>query len=205
LFSSLKHAGSKPSGGLTVSPMCSVHDRVGLGRIEVDAYACKRARCTVDARYSTTLHGADRSTLRIGACLALQPNKETSQTNSANLERVCGTLRVCRGRCKVITHQKFQNGNLREAAKLARNDSAVSAETTMTLARAEMGRKPLDQGLSLRFEKHEVVLQFDMSQLHSQFHQLKSPVNMPFVMWILWASPTALAKGVFGLAPRFAS
>jgi len=83
----------------------------------------------------------------------------------------------------VITHQKFQNGNLREAAKLARNDSAVSAETTMTLARAEMGRKPLDQGLSLRFEKHEVVLQFDMSQLHSQFHQLKSPVNMPFVMW----------------------
>jgi len=41
----------------------------------------------------------------------------------------------------------------------------------------------LDQGLSLRFEKHEVVLQFDMSQLHSQFHQLKSPVNMPFVMW----------------------
>jgi len=63
----------------------------------------------------------------------------------------------------------------------------------------------LDQGLSLRFEKHEVVLQFDMSQLHSQFHQLKSPVNMPFVMWILWASPTALAKGVFGLAPRFAS
>ncbi len=164
--------------------MCSVHDRVGLGRIEVDAYACKRARCTVDARYSTTLHGADRSTLRIGACLALQSNKETSQTNSATLERVCGTLRVCRGRCKVITHQKFQNGNLREAAKLARNDSAVSAETTMTLARAEMGRKPLDQGLSLRFEKHEVVLQFDMSQLHSQFHQLKSPVNMPFVMWV---------------------
>jgi len=53
----------------------------------------------------------------------------------------------------------------------------------MTLARAEMGRKPLDQGLSLRFEKHEVVLQFDMSRLHSQFHQLKSPVNMPFVIW----------------------
>jgi len=64
----------------------------------------------------------------------------------------------------VITHQKFQNGNLREAARLARNDSAVSAETTMTTARAEMGRKPLDQGLSLRFEKQEVVLQFDMSQ-----------------------------------------
>ncbi len=61
----------------------------------------------------------------------------------------------------MITHQKFQNGNLREAAKLARNESAVSAETTMTLARAEMGRKPLDQGLSPRFEKHEVVLQFD--------------------------------------------
>jgi len=61
----------------------------------------------------------------------------------------------------------------------------VSAETAMTLARAEMGRKPLDQGLSPRFEKHEVVLQFDMSQLHSQFHQLKSPVNMPFVMWII--------------------
>jgi len=67
----------------------------------------------------------------------------------------------------VITHQKFQNGNLREAAKLARNDSAVSAETTMTLARAEMGRKPFDQSLWLRFEKHEVVLQFDMSQSHS--------------------------------------
>jgi len=36
----------------------------------------------------------------------------------------------------VITHQKFQNGNLREAAKLARNDSAVSAETTMTLCKS---------------------------------------------------------------------
>jgi len=82
----------------------------------------------------------------------------------------------------VTTHQKFQNGSLREAAKSARNDYAVSAEPTMTPARAEMGRKSLDQGLSLRFEKHQVVLQFDMSHLYSQFDPLKSPVNMPFVM-----------------------
>jgi len=75
----------------------------------------------------------------------------------------------------VITQQNFHDGNLREAAKVARNDYAVPAKTTMTGARAEMGRKPLDQVLSLSFEKHEVVLQFDMSQLHSQFHQLKSP------------------------------
>jgi len=101
------------------------------------------------------------------------------KNNSATLERVCGTLRVCRGRCKVITHQKFQNGNLREAAKLARNDSAVSAETTMTLARAEMGKKPLDQGLSLRFEKHEVALQFDM-----------------FVMWLHEGRPPCFRASV---------
>jgi len=79
----------------------------------------------------------------------------------------------------VITHQKFQNGNLREAAKLARNDSAVSAETTMTLARAEMGKKPLDQGLSLRFEKHEVALQFDM-----------------FVMWLHEGRPPCFRASV---------
>ncbi len=72
----------------------------------------------------------------------------------------------------MITQQNFHDGNLREAAKVARNDYAVPAKTTMTGARAEMGRKPLDQVLSLSFEKHEVVLQFDM---HSQFHQLKSP------------------------------
>ena len=87
----------------------------------------------------------------------------------------------------MITQQNFHDGNLREAAKVARNDYAVPAKTTMTGARAEMGRKPLDQVLSLSFEKHEVVLQFDMSQLHSQCHQLKSPVNMPFVMWLMAA------------------
>ncbi len=87
----------------------------------------------------------------------------------------------------MITHQNFQDGNLREAAKLARNAYAVSAQSTKTLARAETGRKSLVQGLSLSFEKHEVVLQFDMSQFHSQFHQLKSAVNMPFVMCLFCA------------------
>ncbi len=44
--------------------------------------------------------------------------------------------RCAEARCKVITHQNFQDGNLREAAKLALNDYAVPAETTITLARA---------------------------------------------------------------------
>ena len=82
----------------------------------------------------------------------------------------------------MITHQKFQDGNLREAAISAGNAYAVSAESIKTLARAEMGRKPLVHDLSLSFEKHQVVLQFNMLQFHSQFHQLKSAVNMPFVM-----------------------
>ena len=53
-------------------------------------------------------------------------------------------------------------GKLREA-KLARNDFAVPAESSKTLARAEMGKKSLVHGLSLNFEKHEVALQFIMS------------------------------------------
>lgn len=67
----------------------------------------------------------------------------------------------------MITHQKFQDGNLREAAISAGNAYAVSAESIKTLARAEMGRKPLVHDRSLSFEKHQVVLQFDMLQFHS--------------------------------------
>jgi len=60
----------------------------------------------------------------------------------------------------------------------------VPAETTRPLGRAYKSRPPLDQGLSPSFKEHEVVLQFYNSQLHSQFHQVKSPVNMPFVIVI---------------------
>ena len=60
----------------------------------------------------------------------------------------------------MITPPKLPRWHLREAAKVARHDYAMSAETVMTLARAEMGRKLLNQGLSLNFEKPEL---FDMS------------------------------------------
>jgi len=46
-------------------------------------------------------------------------------------------------------------------------------------------------------------LQFDMSQLHSQFHQLKSPVNMPFVMWLMAA--LGLADSTFVVSIFFPS
>ena len=169
-----------------MSPMClqcAQDSRTETNRSRrICLQAMHGALCTLSTSLSTTLTqcnaGADLSAPRTGACLALQSNKAIPQTEPATLGRVGGALRVCRGRCKVIIHQKFQVDKLWEAAHLARNGYVVPAKSTMILARAEMGRMPLDQGLLLRFEKHVAALQFVTSQLRSQFHQLKSPCKL---------------------------
>jgi len=58
--------------------VCNCRHHCTFGMLCV-AVACKRARCTVDARYSTTLHGADLSTKDRG--LPGSPVQQSKPTN----------------------------------------------------------------------------------------------------------------------------